>query len=154
MSGNGHATALPAWIFQANPARYEILKTLARYSVELWNLRQHAQAVRPGDRVYIWVAGDDAGIYAVGTVLTPPQVMPDSTTGISHWTDPREGRRLVARVQVRYDRLLLNRPLLKQYLQADPILRDLTILRSPRGTNFAVTAEQAQALNEWLPQPA
>ena len=100
--------------------------------------------------LYIWVAGERAGIYAVGTVLTSPQVMSDSPTGIRHWTDPRDGRRLLARVEVRYDRVMLDRPLLKQFLRYDPILRDLQIIHAPRGTNFALTAGEADTIEEWL----
>jgi hypothetical protein len=139
-----------AWIFQANPAKYAILDTLGSQQAELWNLRQHAHDVNPGDLVYIWVAGPQAGIYATGTVLTSPRVMSDSPIGIRHWADPRDGQQAIARVEVRYDRVLLQRPLLKPYLRADPTLRNLRILRSPRGTNFALTVEEALAIEEWL----
>src|SRR4051812_24312473 len=57
------------WLFQANPDKYDIFETL-QLGEELWNLRQHAREVRVGDRVLIWVCGDDAGIYAVGRVVT------------------------------------------------------------------------------------
>ncbi|MBI4494719.1 MAG: EVE domain-containing protein [Chloroflexi bacterium] len=150
MSTNGSSAARRAWIFQANPARYRIFETLATQPVERWNLRQHCKGVRVGDRVYIWVAGEAAGIYAVGTVLTSPEIAPDSPIGIRHWTDPAEGKRLIARVDVCYDRIMLDHPLLKEYLQADPILRDLTILHAPRGTNFALSGGQANAIEEWL----
>lgn len=150
MTDNGHRRELRAWIFQANPDKYAILQTLSTERVERWNLRQHAKDVRAGDRVYIWVAGEHAGIYAVGTVLTAPEVMSDSPTGIRHWTDPQEGRRAVARVEVRYDRVMLDAPLLKQYFQHDPILRELRILRLPMGTNFALTKSEALAIEDWL----
>jgi hypothetical protein len=58
------------WIFQANPERYRILESLSAQHVELWNLRQHAHDVHAGDRVLIWLSGQDAGIYAIGTVLS------------------------------------------------------------------------------------
>src|SRR4051794_37572546 len=98
------------WIFQANPNKYQIFDTLGTQQTELWNLRQHAKDVRIGDRVYIWIAGEDAGIYAIGTVTTAPGLMSDTAIGIQHWTDPREGRRAIARVELRYDRVFLDRP--------------------------------------------
>jgi hypothetical protein len=70
--------------------------------------------------------------------------------GIRQWTDPREGRLVFPRVEVRYDRVLLDRPLLKLYLRIDPILRDLTILRMPRATNYPLTAAQAGAIEDWF----
>lgn len=139
-----------AWIFQGNPRRYANLQMLATQPGEFWNLRQCAREVRVGDRVYIWIAGEEAGIYAVGTVLTSPVTMVDSALGRRQWTDPREGRLVFPRVEVRYDRVMLDRPLLKQYLRTDPILRELTILRMPRATNYPLTAAQAGAIAEWL----
>src|SRR4051812_2518972 len=108
------------WIFQANPKKYSIFKTLSIEKQERWNTVQHVKKISVGDRVYIWVCGDQAGIYGVGTVLTSPVVMMDTLTGIHHWTDPMEGRRPIARVEVRYDRIMLDRPLLKPFLLADP----------------------------------
>lgn len=138
------------WIFQANPKRYRIEESLQAEHEELWNLNQHAAEVRAGDRVLIWISGDDAGIYAVGIVLSNPVIMSDSPRGIEYWSDPADGRRPKARVQVRYDRVLLSRPLRKVYLAADPAFRNLGILRSPRGTNFAVTTAEWLAIKEWL----
>lgn len=137
------------WIFQANPDKYDIFETL-RSGEELWNLRQHAHDVHIGDRVLIWVCGADAGIYAVGSVITSPVTMPDSPDGVKHWHNPAEGRRPVARVLVRYEHLLLDRPLRKAYLQSDPNLWDMRILHFPRGTNFAVSEAEWRAIEDWL----
>lgn len=139
-----------AWIFQANPNRYRIEESLQTEGEELWNLNQHAAEVGVGDRVLIWICGEDAGIYAVGTILSNPAIMSDSPRGIGYWSDPIDGKRAKARVRVRYDRVLLSRPLRKAYLSADPALRNLGILRAPRGTNFAVTRAEWSALSGWL----
>ncbi len=137
------------WIFQANPKKYEIFDTL-KLGEELWNLRQHANDVRVGDRVLIWICGEDAGIYATGTVMTSPVRMSDSPEGIKHWQNPLEGRRSQPRGLVRYDRLFLDKPLRKVYLQSDPKLWDMKILQFPRGTNFALSEEEWEALKWWL----
>lgn len=137
------------WMFQANPNKYDIFQTL-KSGEELWNLRQHAKDVHVGDRVLIWVCGDDAGIYAVGRVISPAVTMPDSPEGIKHWSNPAEGKRPTPRVLVRYERLLLERPLRKAYLQSDPNLWSMKILCFPQGTNFAVSAAEWQALSAWL----
>lgn len=150
----GRIEPLPrAWIFQANPVRYRILESLATESAEFWNLRQHAREVQIGDRVLIWLSGIAAGIYALGTVVTSPQVMPDLPPGSARWTDPSEGRRPLPRVLVRYDRRLLDRPLQKPILQAIPDLWELAILQSPRGTNFPVTEAEWMVISAWLDVP-
>lgn len=138
------------WIFQANPKKYRIRESLKVETEELWNLNQHTRAVSIGDRVLIWICGSDAGIYAVGTIVSPTIIRPDTPVGMAYWLEPSQGKRVVARVIVRYDQVLLDWPLLKVFLQTDPTLWDLSILRQPRGTNFVVTETQWQAIQEWM----
>jgi hypothetical protein len=138
------------WIFQANPKMYHIDESLRVEAEEYWNLRQNSKKVSVGDRVLIWISGDDAGIYAFGHVKTVPILMPDSATGISYWYDEREGRQPRPRVLVRYDRVWLDRPLRKVFLQNDPDFWDHQIIRFPVGTNFAVSETEWQALRVWL----
>lgn len=104
------------WIFQANPGKYDIHTSLRREAEELWNCNQHFRRIKAGDRVLIWISGEDAGVYAVGTILTDPDLKPDTPRGQGYWTDPRNGRQERPRVRVRYDEILLDRPLLKDYL--------------------------------------
>ena len=73
------------WIFQANPAHYDIEASLRTEHVELWNLRQHASKVSMGDRVLIWISGKKSGIYAIGEVSTQPVDRPDSSAGRKYW---------------------------------------------------------------------
>jgi hypothetical protein len=150
MNRNGSANRSGNWIFQGNPSRYTLIENLGTQATELWNLRQHADEVWVGDTVYIWISGEEAGIYAVGTVVTGAQLRQDSPSGIRSWTDPREGLQARPRVEIRYDRLLLDRPLLKVFIRTDAILRDLRILRAPRGTNYQLTQLEADAIEEWL----
>jgi hypothetical protein len=138
------------WLFQANPVRYRIHDSLKREAEEWWNLHQHATEVGVGDLIAIWVAGEEAGIYALGTVIEGPILMPDSVRGQGYWEDPKDGLKAKPRVKVRYDRVLIDRPLLKIFLEADPNLWDLRVIRAPRGTNFAMRAEEWQALQTWL----
>lgn len=149
-AANAPSATRRTWIFQGSPDKYHLSTSLQIEREEFWNLNQHAKDVRAGDRVLIWISGSEAGIYALGTVLTDPVVRPDSSTGVGYWCNPREGLKAKARVRVRYDRLLFDCPLRKVYLQADPTLWDLSILRMPRATNFAVTEEEWQAIHAWL----
>lgn len=144
-----HMPIRRTWLFQANPDKYDIFETM-KQGTDLWNLRQHSSSIQVGDRVLIWVCGEKAGIYGLGTVMTPPAIIPDSPDGISHWRDPIEGKRPKPRVLVRYDKIMLDRPLKKAYIQSDPNLWNMQILRSPRGTNFPVTEKEWRAIEGWL----
>ena len=137
------------WIFQANPNKYRIHETL-QLEQDYWNLKQHAKDIHIGDRVLIWICGKEAGIYATGKVLTEPAIRPDSATGMVYWLTPKDGLRPIARVLVQYDKILLNTPLFKAFIQCDPDLWNLKILNSLRGTNFAVSEEEWRAISTWL----
>jgi predicted RNA-binding protein with PUA-like domain len=150
MNQNTNNSPRQTWIFQGNPNRYNLEVSLQTEQEESWNLNQHAKSVRAGDRVLIWISGDQAGIYAVGSVLDDPELRPDSTSGIGYWYDPAEGLKVKARVRVRYERRLFDHPLRKAYLQADPQLWDMTILHMPRATVFSVTEQEWQAIEAWL----
>lgn len=150
MSSRSIGSSVNTWIFQANPTRYDIYTSLRLESEENWNLNQHAKKIKAGDRALIWLCGDTAGIYAVGTIVTNPELKPDSETGQGYWTDKREGKRVKSRVSVRYERILLDNPLLKAYLLCDPALWNLKIIKNARGTNFSVTHDEWLAIKEWL----
>jgi len=138
------------WIFQANPNKYEIYKSLEAEKAEYWNLNQNAKKIKAGDRVLIWISGIEAGIYALGKVMTDPVVRPDSATGIGYWITKKAGQRAKYRVLVRYEQVFLDNPLLKLFLEFDPTLWNLKVICAPHGTNFAVSEEEWQAIQEWL----
>jgi hypothetical protein len=125
-------SAIKHWIFQANPGVYKILESLSRENAEWWNLNQHAAAVKIGDSVAIWISGADAGIYALGEIVEGPISMPDSIRGQRYWNNKEDGLKTKPRVRVKYSQVLTDRPLLRVFLEADPELWDLRIIRSPR----------------------
>ena len=141
---------IATWIFQANPNKYDIQTSLQREAEELWNCNQHFRRIKRGDRVLIWISGDEAGIYAVGRVLSDPIQRSDSAKGMTYWADPRHGRQERPRVRVRYDQTFVTQPLLKTFLQCDPELWDLPILANPRGTNFKVMEREWEAIQAWI----
>lgn len=138
------------WIFQANPKLYDIHDSLKLETRELWGCKQHKDKIRKDDRVLIWISGSKAGIYAVGTVLTDPSPQPDTPSGMSYWNNPLEGLDDRPRVWVQYEKILLDQPLLKEFLRCDPELWDLRIMHKPMGTNFPVKDHEWLALKSWL----
>jgi len=138
------------WVFQANPSKYDIYASLAVEAEEWWNCNQHASVIGADDRVLVWISGKEDGIYAVGTVLSNPVPISDSPRGLTYWYDKRAGRMPKHRARVRYDEVLLDRPVLRSLLVCDPQLWDMRIISQPRGTNFAVTTDEWAALEWWL----
>lgn len=62
-----------AWVFQANPKRFDLLQALQDSDTETWSVNQHRQDIQPGDRVWFRLTGPDAGIYALGQVTSVPR---------------------------------------------------------------------------------
>ena len=138
------------WIFQASPTRYNIATSLLVETRELWNCNQHVTKIKNGDRVIIWISGSKAGIYAIGKVVSDPVVRPDSTVGIGYWANVLDGLESKPRVLVEYEHTLLERPILRKYLQWDPELWGLSVFKQPRGTNFTVTEDEWLAIEAWI----
>jgi len=90
---------------------------------------RYGRDLQPGDRVYYWQAGRDAGIYGVGAVREKSSRGPD-------------GRYTVRTVHERP----LFAPITRAELRDDEDLRDLAVLRQPRGTVFPLSAVQEVAL--------
>ncbi len=138
------------WIFQANPNEYSVVDALRAGVVRSWHVKQHGAQIHSGDGVFIWKAGKDAGIYALATVTGEPQLMQPTLEELSRYAS--QFRALLAaedqlRAPLSVD-LVLSSPLSRAELREHPILRALSILRMPRGTNFAVTDAQGDLLLE------
>ena len=99
----------------------------------------------------IWVAGIDAGIYALGTVVSEPIVRSDAPEATPYWRAPSSGNQPRPRVLVHFDQVFADAPLRKTFLMTDPVLQQLGVITCPRATNFSVTEAQWHALQEWLP---
>jgi 5-methylcytosine-specific restriction protein B len=140
------------WIFQANPKRYDLLEFLARHStqpgmVDDWTLRQHAKDVSDGDTVLLWTAGDQAGIYATGTVVGESFMRPRQD-----W-EPENAPPESTTINYRLDHIL-DHPVLRRDLLNHPALKDLSVIRQPQGTNFPVTEQQWKVLCPLIESPS
>jgi len=147
---NSTITATPSsWIFQANPKIFNLSAALAELNEMTWLVRQHSEEIRAGDTVFLWESGEKAGIVAVAKVLTDPTPLPEGEEEkkftLQH--EKFEGDQL--RVRLRIERRLAH-PILRQTLLQHATLDSLAILVAPQGTNFAVSPEQAEALNALL----
>ncbi|MFI4851271.1 MAG: AAA family ATPase [Gimesia chilikensis] len=133
-----------SWIFQANPKYYDIIEALKQLDDFCWSVNQHKNKIRKGDRVYLWVSGNQAGVIAQGTILSDPQLMAEPPEEvIFHQLNnaPTEELRVMLHVEKRF-----NPPILRSDLLNDPDLQSLTILKSAQMTNYPLPPEEAAAL--------
>ncbi len=143
-----------AWIFQTSPKWFRFIDKL-RFgnNRDTWRVMRFRKEVKTGDIVFFWMAGPAAGIYAIGEVLSYPQVMmADKETALYSTPEYKEAFPVVnkpcIRVWCRYNKKIIDRPVLRDKIKDSPILKSLSIIRQPQGTNFRVTKEQFEELKE------
>jgi len=137
------------WIFQANPMRYDIMNALADNEIgdEMhWLVNQHKAEIAKGHIGIIWLSGKESGIYAITEIMTDPKIMAEPEAEKKWWTDSvdKEGEKL--RVKMKIVKNLLDSPLSKTTIRNTNGFQNLSILRSPMGTNFPVTQDEWQII--------
>jgi predicted RNA-binding protein with PUA-like domain len=134
------------WLFQGNPKYYRIQDAIRDLAEMPWLVTRYASEIQVGDGVLIWIAGSEAGIYALAEIIAPPQVLteiPDQ----NYWLMPENQRADKPRAHLRFTRKLLGQPLRRHELKQDQVLKHLLVIKAPNSTNFRVTPEQWQRVH-------
>lgn len=145
------------WIFQANPKWYRFIDKLNfGTDRETWRVMRFKKEIKKGDTVMFWVSGTTAGIYAIGAIDTDPmEIYNDKET--AQFCTPQYAQaypiveNICTRVWVKYTKKFIDSPISKEQLKTNDILKNLSILRHPQGTNFKVTKEEWEELKKILP---
>jgi hypothetical protein len=131
---------MKSWLFQANPKYSQILEAIQERDGIYWLVTRYDREIAPGDRVLIWIAGKQAGIYAIAEVVEAPQFM-DEPPDIDIWTMPMRAKaRFYA--PVTFQQKLLDAPLLKSVLLYDRMLYEMEVICRPHNTNFRISEAQ------------
>jgi hypothetical protein len=145
---------LRTWAFQANPGRFDIDAFLATTpATTTFLVTRYREEIALGDQVFIWrsIGGgnqDAAGIVAEGEVIEAPTLRPDEPAARPFWANPSEADIPAERVILRMVRIAGSREIIRRrWIQEDPILRDMLILRLANSTNYEVPVAQATRLN-------
>ncbi len=111
---------------------------------EQWLISQHAKLIRKGDFVAIWGAGQKAGIYALGQIVTIPAKNPLNHSQEKYFLNKGDIGKFQERhsAYVEYFRVCIEKPLLQEERMRDDILSSLQVFVNPQGTNFRLTTEQ------------
>lgn len=134
------------WLFQGNPKYYRIIDAIRDFEQMPWLVTRYTKEIVVGDGVLIWKAGQNSGIYAIAEIIEPPQIL-DTVPDIGYWIDKsRLGTKPQARI--RFTTKLLEKPLLREQLKHDSVLKDLMVIRVPNGTNYKVVPQEWQQVHE------
>ncbi len=133
------------WVFQANPAYYDLPQAVKALSSLSWEVKQHAGEIKSGQRVFLWESGSQAGLVALATIISDPASTTMPSNEVPYVNDETRFASRELRVQLHVNEVLPTR-LLRRDLLNLPGLRELSILRGPQGTNFRVQQEEAEVL--------
>ncbi|MFC1559079.1 McrB family protein [Gemmatimonadota bacterium] len=136
------------WLFQSNPRIWDLDAELRSVNIGDegdWGVSRFKDEMKPGDPVVIWKAGDTAGIYALGELSSTTFVRerPDWKGPAGDNAPDETGVRLLYKT-------LLDKPIMKNDLLKHPILKELSVIRGPQGTNFRVSTDQWLAIQDLL----
>jgi predicted RNA-binding protein with PUA-like domain len=139
------------WIFQGKPEIWDVVAATNRLDKFNWGVRQFKQDIAVGDLVYIWVSGQAAGIVAVARVITAPEFIADNEDELQHYPGgpPAKFKGKQLRVNLAVEKRVTPRIFRAQLLN-HPILKELSIIKMPPGTNFAVSDRQARELESMV----
>jgi len=140
------------WLFQANPKYYRFMDKLkSGNDSDTWRVRRFKSQIKKGDTLFFWLSGEEAGIYAMGTVESNPVLMHADKETVQ-FTTPAYRKKWsfstdkCMRIWLKYEQKFVNKPILKEDLINNNILKNLSVIKSPQGTNFRVTKEQWEEL--------
>jgi MoxR-like ATPase len=136
-----------SWVFQANPERYDLASALRNRTEMAWLALQRPTEMNVGDKIYMWESGLNAGIVGRGTIVRRVANEPFPDDEIEFSKDPEKFNGVQLRVRLRIDGEVTPR-VAKAALENHPILRQLAIVRAPRMTNYLLSEEEGNALEE------
>jgi predicted RNA-binding protein with PUA-like domain len=136
------------WILQANPGIYRVFDALGdAEAIRTWTVAHHRQVIAPGDEFALWASGAKSGIYAFGLVTEPAEFRPDDPD--PYWEGPVEENEPEWLIGLRVTDVL-ERPIPRNEIAADPALAGMLIIRMPGGGNpFPVDEAQWQAIRSY-----
>jgi hypothetical protein len=127
------------WLFQGNPDRFDIDGYFATEPTQfVWLVTRYAYEMRPGDRVFIYRTGNDAGVIAEAEIIGSPKLRPEEPDAVPFWRgDTTAASEVLPRAQLRLVRVAGAREVLRRdWLREDPVLRELPNLKMAAATNF------------------
>lgn len=124
------------WVFQCNPKVYDLAAALNAGVVTGWQVNQHKKDIHAGDKVIVWVTGDDGGCYALGTVKSEVKSFTEDIREAPFYRQPpKKGTHYG--VDLRIEMPLWEHPIKRSDIMGHPGLRDFPAGR--QGTNVSVT---------------
>lgn len=131
------------WIFQGNPATYDLEQALKDNVLKTWGIKAHKERIKKYDKVILWATGEKSGCYALCTIISNIENKKNYEDDFAYYQDNRENI-AYERVELKIDFNLAFAPLLKDNLLDLSEFEDFK--GGNQGTNFTATKEQYEKI--------
>lgn len=131
------------WVFQGNPKEFDIVKALEDNALKTWRVKAHKDKIKKGDKVILWGGGKHAGVYALATIDSDVETIPEPEIEKSYY----KGQTVYEdkeRVFLKIDYNLFSQPVLKTVLENHPWFSKMKV--GSQGTNFSATKEEYESI--------
>ncbi|NQU33123.1 MAG: EVE domain-containing protein [Bacteroidetes bacterium] len=125
------------WVFQGNPKLFDFETALKQEILTDWIVSAHKDGIKIGDKVIIWITGNNSGCYALAEVISEPHIKTSSPD--DHlWKGDSKGE-LKADIKITHN--LVGTPIFKEQVIE---LNELKV--GHQGTNFTATKEEYETI--------
>jgi len=134
------------WILQCNINHYRWIDQMKEHEndSDTWGIRHHMKKIEKGDTAFIWLTKykekETRGIYAMAKITGLPSQNIDKigrkfAWQNQYWTDKeaKEHAKHLVHLELQYTKRIINKPILKDELEAAGLGNLLTVERYPRG---------------------
>ena len=137
------------WIFQGNPNQFDLDRYLRSRGEIRWQVTEHANLIKIGDKVLIWRSGTDPGVVAECSVGSGPSAALEEDASDLYLTKPGAGQKVICCKLTVLDRYP-SQPI--PWAHIKQALPELGIIKAPQSTNFAVTNTEYSQILSLKPQ--
>lgn len=141
------------WLFQFNPSIYRWFDRIKETKEpEQWLINQYIKLILKGDLVAVWCSGKQAGVYALGQIVSIPAKNLLKSNQEKYFLNKSDIIKFQENFSayVEYNKVYIENPLLQEECKEDNILLEMQVFAKPQGTNFRLTPEQWQRIEELI----
>ena len=131
------------WIFQGTPKIYDMVGALKANAIKTWTVNAHKDKIKIGDKLILWLTGNNTGCYALGRVTSSVTYMKEEDPEMDFYLKPTEQIEN-NRVSIEIEHNYSNSPILWETIKDDEVFKDFN--GGNQGTNFTATKEQYETL--------
>lgn len=133
------------YLTKSNLNTFRLQDFLATRPMEArWTICKDA---KPGDTLFIGLAGEEAGIYATATVTSPPTYGGEAP---DFWVDPEEAAKPRWRADINISENRVYSPIPEQNLVTIPELKRIAKWLHLQGASCHLTEEEAEAIDRLI----